>query len=89
MNTNWANSVEPNTFGTHEFMDFAEQIGSEAYISVNMGSGTVEEAADWIAYMTAAPPSTAGKSAPRMAGRRRTGSNISASAMKCGAVAGP
>ncbi len=61
MNTNWANSVEPNTFGTHEFMDFAEQIGSEAYISVNMGSGTVKEASDWIAYMTAVAPATAAR----------------------------
>jgi len=61
VNTNWANAVEPNTFGTHEFMDFAEQIGAEAYISVNVGSGTVEEAADWIEYMTATPPATAAK----------------------------
>ncbi|MGA9222634.1 MAG: hypothetical protein WBZ57_15720, partial [Pseudomonas graminis] len=59
INSNWAGVIEPNTFGTHEFMDFAEQIGSEAYISVNMGSGTVEEAADWVEYMTAVAPATA------------------------------
>ncbi|MFM5930799.1 MAG: alpha-N-arabinofuranosidase [Novosphingobium sp.] len=53
INANWGGSAEPNTFGTHEFMDFVEQIGSEAYISVNMGSGTVQEAADWLEYMTA------------------------------------
>ena len=51
-NTNWAGAPEPNTFGTHEFMDFAQQIGSEAYLSVNVGSGTVQEAADWLEYMT-------------------------------------
>ena len=34
-------------------MDFVGQIGTEAYVSVNVGSGTVEEAADWLAYMTA------------------------------------
>ena len=61
VNTNWANSVEPNTFGTDEFMDFASQIGAEAYISVNVGSGTVQEAADWLAYMTAVAPSTAAR----------------------------
>ena len=37
---NWGGVVEPNKFGTHEFMDFIDQIGSEAYVSVNIGSGT-------------------------------------------------
>jgi alpha-N-arabinofuranosidase len=44
---------EPNSFGTDEFMDFAHQIGTEAYISVNLGSGTAQEAAEWLEYMTA------------------------------------
>lgn len=61
VNTNWAGSVEPNTFGTDEFMDFANQIGAEAYVSVNMGSGTVQEAAEWLEYMTAVAPATAAK----------------------------
>jgi alpha-N-arabinofuranosidase len=61
INSNWGDSVEPNSFGTDEFMDFVSQIGSEAYVSVNVGSGTVEEAADWLAYMTADPATTAGK----------------------------
>lgn len=61
VNSVWAGAVEPNTFGTHEFMDFVEQIGSDAYVSVNMGSGTVQEAAEWIEYMTAVPPATAAK----------------------------
>ena len=61
INSVWAGATEPNTFGTHEFMDFAEQIGAEAYVSVNMGSGTVEEAASWLEYMTAAAPATAAK----------------------------
>ena len=58
VNTNWANAVEPNTFGTDEFMDFAAQVGAEAYLSVNVGSGTVEEASDWLEYMTATAPAT-------------------------------
>lgn len=61
INRVWAGASEPNTFGTHEFMDFAEQIGSEAYVSVNVGSGTVQEAAEWLEYMTAAAPATAAK----------------------------
>lgn len=57
----WGNVPEPNTFGTHEFMDFVDQIGSEAFVSVNMGSGTAAEAADWLEYMTTNQPSTLGK----------------------------
>lgn len=61
VNTNWGGAGEPNSFGTDEFMDFIDQIGAEAYVSVNVGSGTVQEAADWVAYMTADPSTTAGK----------------------------
>lgn len=61
INSNWGGAVEPNTFGTDEFMDFVSQIGSEAYVSVNVGSGTVQEAAEWVEYMTADPATTAGK----------------------------
>lgn len=53
LNPNWGGVVEPNTFGTHEFMDFVEQIGAEAYISANVGTGTPQEAAEWLGYMTA------------------------------------
>src|SRR3954447_713773 len=51
-NFNWGGVIESNEFGTDEFMDFADQVGAEAYISVNVGSGTVQEAADWLQYMT-------------------------------------
>lgn len=57
----WGNVPEPNTFGTHEFMDFVDQIGSEAFVSVNLGSGTAAEAAEWLEYMTTNQPSTLGK----------------------------
>lgn len=42
-------------------MSFIHQIGSGAYISVNVGSGTPQEAADWMEYMTAAAPTTLAK----------------------------
>jgi alpha-N-arabinofuranosidase len=58
INTNWGGVGEPNTFGTHEFMDFIEQIGSEAYVSINVGSGTPQEAAEWLEYMSAGQPTT-------------------------------
>ena len=58
LNPNWGGVIEPNSFGTHEFMDFLDQIGAEAYISVNVGSGTPQEAAEWLEYMTAAQPTS-------------------------------
>ena len=58
LNPNWGGVIEPNSFGTHEFMDFIDQIGSEAYISVNLGSGSPLEAADWLEYMTVAQATT-------------------------------
>ena len=61
VNANWGNAIDPNTFGTDEFFDFLEMIDSEAYISVNVGSGTIQEAADWMAYMTADTRSSAGQ----------------------------
>ena len=60
VNANWGGAIEPNTFGTDEFMDFVGQIGTEAYISINVGSGTFEEAQEWLAYMTADQRSAAG-----------------------------
>ena len=54
LNPNWGGVIEPNTFGTHEFLDFAAQIGAEAFLSVNVGSGTPAEAADWLEYLTTA-----------------------------------
>ena len=34
----WGGVTEPNSFGTHEFMDFAELIGADAYVAGNVGS---------------------------------------------------
>jgi len=51
-NVFWGGVIEDNSFGTHEFLDLCELLGSDAYISANVGSGTVEEMIDWIVYMT-------------------------------------
>jgi alpha-N-arabinofuranosidase len=61
LNPNWGGVTESNAFGTHEFMDLLDQIGAEAYLSVNVGSGTPQEAAEWLEYLTAAPPTTLAK----------------------------
>lgn len=52
VNSNWGGTVEDNSFGTNEFLDFCELVGAEPYISGNLGSGTPQEMADWIEYMT-------------------------------------
>jgi len=39
-----------NQFGTDEFLTFCEEIGAEPYLNVNYGTGTPEEAADWVEY---------------------------------------
>ncbi len=56
LNPNWGGVIEPNTFGTHEDFDFLEQIGADAYLSINVGSGTAAEAADWLEYLTTPQP---------------------------------
>ncbi len=53
INSNWGGFVEDNSFGTHEFMELCRQIDCEPYIAINLGSGTIQEAADWVEYMTA------------------------------------
>jgi alpha-N-arabinofuranosidase len=52
INTHWGGVVENNHFGTHEFLDFCELTGIAPYVCVNVGSGTVQEAMEWVEYMT-------------------------------------
>lgn len=52
VNVHWGGVTEDNSFGTHEFLDFCELINAEPYINVNVGSGTVREASEWIEYVT-------------------------------------
>src|SRR5215204_2456253 len=61
LNPNWGGVIEPNSFGTHEFMDFIDQIGAEAFLSVNVGSGTAQEAAEWLEYLTTSQQTTLSK----------------------------
>ncbi len=52
VNIHWGNVTEDNSFGTHEFMDLCELLECEPYICGNIGSGTVQEMAEWIEYLT-------------------------------------
>lgn len=58
VNTNWGGTVEDNSFGTHEFLNLCELLGCEPYVSGNVGSGTMEEMAKWVEYMTSDTNST-------------------------------
>lgn len=52
VNVHWGGVTEDNSFGTHEFLNFCELIGADAYVNLNVGSGTVQEGAEWIEYVT-------------------------------------
>jgi alpha-N-arabinofuranosidase len=58
VNTHWGGVEEPNSFGTHEFLNFAELIGADAYVSGNVGDGSPEEMAQWVEYITSDTKST-------------------------------
>ena len=46
----WGGVTEDNSFGTHDFLNLCEAIGAEPYLAGNVGSGTVQELADWVNY---------------------------------------
>lgn len=52
VNTHWGGVVEDNSFGTHEYFELCSQLGCEAYVNGNLGSGTVREMSEWVEYMT-------------------------------------
>ncbi len=52
VNVFWGGVTEDNSFGTHEFLDFCELTGIEPYLSINVGTGTVQEAVEWVEYVT-------------------------------------
>lgn len=51
VNTHWGGVTENNHFGTHEFFELIKQLGCQAYINGNVGSGTVQEMQEWVEYM--------------------------------------
>lgn len=46
-------SIETNQFGTNEFMEFCKAINAEPMLGVNMGTGTIEDAANLVEYCNA------------------------------------
>lgn len=53
VNNNWGGTVEDNSFGTNEFFNLCEILDCEPYLCGNVGSGTVQELAEWVEYITA------------------------------------
>jgi alpha-N-arabinofuranosidase len=49
---------ENNAVGTHEFFDLVEQLGAEAYVNGNLGTGSAQEMSEWLEYMTGEGKST-------------------------------
>ena len=50
-------SIETNQFGTNEFMEFCKAINTEPMLGVNLGTGTIQDAANLVEYCNA-PVST-------------------------------
>src|SRR3954463_5964906 len=44
-------TIEDNRFGTHEFLDYVERMGTEPYICTNLGTGTWDDAQQWVEYV--------------------------------------
>ena len=51
------NSIEPNRFGTDEFVKLCRAMNWTPMLTVNLGTGTPEEARNWVEYCNA-PPGT-------------------------------
>ena len=43
-------TLEPNRFGTEEFLAYARLLGAPAYLNLNASTGTIDEALEWLAY---------------------------------------
>ncbi len=62
------NSIEPNTFGTDEFIALCRRMNWDPMLTVNLGTGTPEEARDWVEYCN-------GPAGTRTANRRAANGN--------------
>jgi alpha-N-arabinofuranosidase len=49
-------ALEPNTFGTNEFIRWCRKLGAEPYLVVNAGDGDMREARDWVEYCNGTQP---------------------------------
>jgi alpha-N-arabinofuranosidase len=61
VNTWWGNVTENNSFGTHDFLNMCELLGTEPYLAGNVGSGTVQDLTEWVQYVNFASESPMSK----------------------------
>jgi alpha-N-arabinofuranosidase len=47
----WGGVTEDNSFGTNDFLNMCERIGTAPYLAGNVGSGTVQEFSQWMEYV--------------------------------------
>ena len=50
-----------NDVGTDEFIRLCKKLGAEPYITVNVGTGTPQEAARWVEYCNGGPKTEMGR----------------------------
>jgi len=46
-------TTETNQFGTNEFIEYCQEIGADPMLAVNMGTGTIQDAANLVEYCNA------------------------------------
>lgn len=51
-------TIEPNHFGTNEFIQFCRKVNTEPYFVVNCGDGDMREARDWVEYCNSSQNTT-------------------------------
>src|ERR1700749_1788014 len=51
-------TIEDNRFGTHEFLAYISRIGAEPYICANLGTGSWDDAQQWVEYVNFAGDTT-------------------------------
>src|SRR5256885_575198 len=60
------NSIEPNQFGTNEFIEWCQLVNTEPLLGFNLGTGTVEQAVNYVEYCNFDnPPELSGNSTAR------------------------
>lgn len=50
------NALEPNTFGTEEFLEYCRRLGAAPYLNLNASTGTLDEALSWLEYCNGDDP---------------------------------
>ena len=54
-------TVEDNRFGTHEFLEYCDRLKTEPYLCANFGTGSWDEAQQWVEYCNGSGETTTAK----------------------------